>query len=357
MINMWEYPISILSYLVVATLVVWLSIKLSTFVDLLDKKTNLSGALLGGILLAATTSLPEFFTSFTATVLVKNNSLVMGNILGSNLFNMVLFSIIYLFFFKKLVDKKVDKAHLFTMAIIGLLYTTVICASFIFDFNHILWGWFNPLSILIVVLYAINIWKTPKEEDDKEAEVEDEKESNLTVKQIVVLFLIFALALIGASIGITYLTQWVVDVYGFGSTFGGALFLGVATSLPELTATINLSRRGNINAAYGNIIGSISFNFCIMSVADLFSWQAALEYNSYVYHADQSAFLLMVFGVAGFILLLASILVKRFVPLKGSIGERIYFYITGGLIAANYIAFLVLSNINLGLSFAPYILA
>lgn len=348
---MWQYPVSILSYLVVAAIVVWLSIKLSTFVDLLDKKTNLSGALLGGILLAATTSLPEFFTSFTATVLVRNNSLVMGNILGSNLFNMVLFSIIYLFFFKKLVDKKVDKAHLFTMGIIGLLYSTVIAASFIFNFNNILWGWFNPLSILIVVLYAINIWKTPKEEDDKEEnEEENEKESNLTVKQIVILFILFALALIGASIGITYLTNWVVDVYGFGATFGGALFLGVATSLPELTATINLSRRGNINAAYGNIIGSISFNFCILSVADLFSWTC----DTRTFYADQSAFLLMVFGIAGFLLLLASILVKRFMPLKGSLKERIYFYITGGLIAANYIAFLILSNIDLHMWFAPF---
>ena len=345
---MWQYPVSILSYLVVATLVVWLSIKLSTFVDLLDKKTNLSGALLGGILLAATTSLPEFFTSFTATVLVRNNSLVMGNILGSNLFNMVLFSIIYLFFFKKLVEKKVDKAHLFTMVVIGLLYATVTAASFIFNFNNILWGWFNPLSILIVVLYAINIWKTPKEDDEKE---DEEDTSKLTVKQIIVLFIIFALALIGASIGITYLTNWVVDVYGFGATFGGALFLGVATSLPELTATINLSRRGNINAAYGNIIGSISFNFCILSVADLFSWTCETR----TFAADQSGFLLIVFGIAGFFLLLASILIKRFVVLKGSLKERIYFYITGGLIAANYIAFLILSNIDLGLSFAPYL--
>lgn len=350
---MWQYPVSLISYLIVATIVVWLSIRLSTFVDLLDKKTNLSGALLGGILLAATTSLPELFTSFTATVLVNNNSLVMGNILGSNLFNMVLFSIIYLFFFKKLVVKKVDKVHLFTMGVIGLLYTTVIVASFVFNFNNILWGWFNPMSILIVVLYAINIWKTPKEEDAKEDEGEENptKFDKLTVKQIVVLFIIFALALIGASIGITYLTQWVVDVYGFGSTFGGALFLGVATSLPELTATINLSKRGNINAAYGNIIGSISFNFCIMSLADLFSWNCATR----TFAADQSAFLLMVFGVAGGILLLVSILVKRFMVLKGSIGERIYFYVTGGLIAANYIAFLILSNIDLGISFAPFI--
>lgn len=352
----WQYPISILSYLVAATIVIWLSIKLSTFVDLLDKKTNLSGALLGGILLAATTSLPEFFTSLTATVLVKENSMVMGNILGSNLFNMVLFSIIYLFFFKKLIDKKVDKAHLFTMTVIGLLYVTVTCASFIFDFNGILWGWFNPLSILILVLYAINIWKTPKEEDEKDDEEEiNEKESKLTVKQILVLFLIFALALIGASIGITYLTDWVLKVYGIGATFGGALFLGVATSLPELTATINLSKRGNINAAYGNIIGSISFNFCILSVADLFSWQAVAEKGTHIYTADQSGFLLMVFGALGFFILLASIIVKQFLHLKGSIKERIYFYITGGLIAANYLAFLVLSNIDLGLSFAPYI--
>ena len=345
---MWQYPVSILSYLVVAAIVVWLSIKLSTFVDLLDKKTNLSGALLGGILLAATTSLPEFFTSFTATVLVKNNSLVMGNILGSNLFNMVLFSIIYIFFFKRVVDRKVDKAHTFTMIIIGLLYASVTVASFVFNFNHILWGWFNPLSILIVVLYAINIWKTPKEEDDKD---DEEDNSNLTVKQIVVLFTVFSLALIGASIGVTYLTNWVVEVYGFGSTFGGALFLGVATSLPELTATINLSRRGNINAAYGNIIGSISFNFCILSVADLFSFMCETR----TYYADQSAFLLMVFGIAGFILLFISILIKRFLTLEGTIMERIYFIITGGLIAINYLAFLILSNIDLGLAFAPYI--
>ncbi|MCR4879440.1 MAG: sodium:calcium antiporter [Bacilli bacterium] len=367
---MWPYPVSIISYLVVAAIVVWLSIKLSTLVDLLDKKTNLSGALLGGILLAATTSLPELFTSFTATVLVKNNSLVMGNILGSNIFNMVLFTIIYLFFFKKVVSSKVDKSHTFTMVIIGLLYVTVTVASYVFNFHNILWGWFNPLSILIVVLYAINIWKTPKEEDDKDNAEEDDSpkgkrkpltgiakyfafkdEADLTVKQVIVLFILYALALIGASIGITYLTDWVVSVYGFGSTFGGALFLGVATSLPELTATINLSKRGNVNAAYGNIIGSCSFNFCILTLADLMSFACSTR----TYAADQSTFLLLVLGGFSFLILFASIIVKRKMNLKGSTGERIYFYITGILLVASYLTFLVLSNINLGLEFAPYV--
>ena len=63
----------------------------------------------------------------------------------------------------------------------------------------------------------------------------------------------------------------------------------------------------------------------------------------------------MVFGIAGFVLLFISILIKRFLKLEGRLSERIYFYITGGLIALNYLAFLVLSNIDLGLAFAPYI--
>ena len=222
---MWEYPVSIIAYLAVAACVVFFSIKLSTFVDLLDKKTNLSGALLGGILLAATTSLPEFFTAVTATTLVNNNDLVLGDILGSNLFNIILFSIVYIIFYKKMIKAKVDKMHLLTMFLIAVCYIIVTVAGYVFDFNHILWGWFNPMSILIVAVYSFAVWKTPKEEASEFDE--NEIESKLTVKQIVVLFIVFALLLTGASIGITYLTEWVTRVYGIGSTFGGALFLGI----------------------------------------------------------------------------------------------------------------------------------
>ena len=86
----WNQPVSLVLYLVAAAAVVFFSIKLSDYVDLLDKTTNLSGALLGSIMLAAVTSLPELFTSITATVLIKDNSLVLGNILGSNIFNILL---------------------------------------------------------------------------------------------------------------------------------------------------------------------------------------------------------------------------------------------------------------------------
>ena len=46
------------AFLVLAVAVVFLSIKLSKYVDMLDKTTKVSGAFIGGVLLAAVTSLP-----------------------------------------------------------------------------------------------------------------------------------------------------------------------------------------------------------------------------------------------------------------------------------------------------------
>ena len=154
--------VAFLVYAVVAAIVVFLSIKLSEFVDLLDKKTNVSGAFLGAILLAAVTSLPELFTSLTSTLFVKVNSYVIGNILGSNLFNMALFFIIFTIFFKKVLDAKVNKSHVVTLSISGLMYLFVALASFLFDKNGWIMAWINPMSILILGLYVFSIIKTPK---------------------------------------------------------------------------------------------------------------------------------------------------------------------------------------------------
>ena len=55
----WLIPL----YVVLAGSIIFLSIKLGNYVDMLDKKTKISGAFIGGILLAAITSLPELFTS------------------------------------------------------------------------------------------------------------------------------------------------------------------------------------------------------------------------------------------------------------------------------------------------------
>jgi len=339
----------IIFYVVVAGLVVFLSIKLSDFVDLLDKKTNVSGALLGGILLAAVTSLPELFTSITATLVVKNNQLVIGNILGSDLFNITLFAIIYIFFFSKMVASKVNKSNLIGMLFTGVMYVIITIASYVFDFHHILWGWFNPMSIAIVAVYALSIILTPKSEEAEDKQTD----SKLTVKQIVALFVVFSLLLIGASIGMTMIVDKIVEVYKFGATFGGALFLGVATSLPEMTATINLCRKKNFDAAMGDIVGSNVFNCIILVIADILSFGC----SSGVYKVNQSLFLLLICGAVSIIAVIFSLILKTKNIARDTLKYRLIFISVSLITIASYITFLVLSNINLGLDFAPFVAA
>ena len=345
--------LSVVLYIVLAAAVVFFSIKLSDYVDLLDKKTNISGAFLGGILLAAVTSLPELFTSLTAAVFLKNpdNHYVLGNILGSNAFNLTFFAIVFGIFFKKLIDAKVGKGHLITILITAILYVITTIASIIFDGKGLLWGWFNPLSIAIVIMYVASIWLTPKEEESESKETD----SKLTVKQIIVLFTIFSVLLIGASIGVTYVVDWISDLFSIGATFGGALFLGVATSLPELTSTFNLCRKKNFNAAYGNILGSGVFNFFILAFADVMSFRCKDGSGNWVgiYHMDQSAFLLIISAAFSLVVVVIGTILQMKGKIKNNAGSKILFIIFSLLVVGSYVVALVFSNIDLHISWAP----
>ena len=341
-----DFPL-ILLYVVTAAIVVFVSLKLSDFLNIIDKKSNISGAFLGGVLLAAVTSLPEFFSSFTATVFVKNNDYVLGNVLGSNLFNMMIFALIFFLFFKKMVEKKVSKYFLVSMAFSGALYVLTTIAGLIFVPNGWLLGYFNPVSILVIAVYVVSIIKTPKIEEPEE----EEKESKITLRTAVILFVIFAVVLVGASIFLTYLTDGISVKYNLGASFGGALFLGVATSLPELTSTINLARKKNFQAAYSDLIGSCIFNFLILTFSDALSFSC----KSNVYRFDQSAFMMIIFGAVEFIALLVA-LILLIKGVDGSkIQNRILFYALGTILIGSYVAFIVLSNVNLGIPFAPFI--
>ena len=327
----------LLIYLVLASLVVFLSIKLSTFVDLLDKKTKVSGALLGGILLAGVTSLPELFTSLTGTLIVGDNKLVLGNIMGSDFFDIMIFGVVYFLFFKKFTQGKVGKQHYLTCLFTGLMLITVTIAAFVFNKNGWLLGWFNPMSLLIIAIYVISVIFTPKTEEKEEQE--EEVQTKLTVKQIWILLAVFSVILIGASIGVTMVTEQIVTGFDIGHTFGGSLFLGVATSLPEVTATISLCKKKNFNAAYGDILGSCVFNIIILAFADAISFKAGPLYT-----INSDSFMLMIGTAFCLLLTFVSILFIRSKYFKNNAKSRIFLYSIATLLISSYLVYLSLAS-------------
>ncbi|MBQ7128956.1 MAG: cation transporter [Clostridia bacterium] len=254
-------------YLICAVVIVWLSNKASIYVDLLDKKTSLSGAFIGGVMLSAVTSLPELFTSLSSTVWLNEPGLCLGNILGSNLFNLLTIAVMILIFYKGFSSAKISKSHItVAVTVIGIYLFMMINLQ---DKIPLEIATVNVISVIIIALYIFGVKNMAGDESQTD---ESCQYSNLTVKQISIRFILVSIGIIAVSIVITKVTDIIADEnhLNLGAGLAGALFLGIATSLPELSSTFSLFRLKNYNIAIGNIIGSNLFNFTILSIADVF---------------------------------------------------------------------------------------
>lgn len=331
-------------YFALAGGIVFLSKKLADYVDALDKKTKISGAFIGAVLLAAVTSLPELFTSVSATILLPDSAdLVIGNILGSNLFNIAVLGLAFIIFFRLISKSKVEyKTQFIVIAGTLLIYAVIAYGIMAPSAIQPKLGPINLLVILIFAIYIVCILLEPKNKDEEEEKVDPL--ANLTVKQVIVRFSICAVLLVGVSILITYATDSLSEkLFNGNDTLAGAIFLAIATSLPELTSTFVLCKKGNFNAALGDITGSCLFNFMIIGLAEFMSFRVSLlrgfspDYND--------AILMLILTVIAFVFLFISLLINKNTVENNKEVKPVHYvmYIFVGLVmTAGYVVFLIL---------------
>ncbi len=272
-------------YLLLAAALVYLSAELGELVDLLDKKTTLASAFIGGVLLAAVTSLPEMFTSITSVVSLGKPALVIGNILGSNLFNVGALGLVCLLFLKGLQSSTVTASHKTTLTCTLLAYLTLSAALLVGNGVYVC-----GVSLVSVLIFGLYIWSIRTMSNDTDTAGSADT-SNLTLKQVVIRFVLFAVLLVVTSIVITFMSDLLSEQLGWGATYAGAVLLGIVTSLPELISCIVLARRGNFNALFGNIAGSNMFNFAILLLADV------VYLHGPIYGSDEQSMMLIVLGL------------------------------------------------------------
>lgn len=315
-------------YVILASMVVFLSIKLADYVDLIDKKSDLSGAFIGGVILAAVTSLPELFTSISSVVFLNKPDMVMGNILGSNLFNECILALLLVFMGRSFSKATVGGSHLKTTLFSLFLFIAMFFATYLgFDVSFLN---ISIYSVIIIATYALSI----KFMASDSSENDEEDTSSLTMKQIIIRFIIMAVLLVTASIFVTLVTDKLAEGFHLGATVAGALFLGIATSLPELTSSFALAKKGNFNATVGNVMGSGMFNFCILALGDI------LYRGGSIYNSDGSK-MLVLFGTIATLLITAVLTVKNSRKEKG--GASLLYRALGLGVLACYGLFIALS--------------
>ena len=332
---MMSLPLVFLLYALSGALLVFFSIKCADYVDLLDKKTSLSGAFIGGVILAAVTSLPELVTSISSIYVVRNSELIIGNVLGSNIFNLCIFGATTALSVKAFTKSSIGKSHLVTL-VCTIIADALMVATLLIDpkFTRVPVLNINAASLVILVIYFISL----KYLSSDDTQNEEEENSPLTVKQIVTRFILMSLGLVGMSIVVTYFTDIIQEELNLGASLAGAIFLGVVTSLPELSSSITLVRKRNFNAMVGNVLGSNMFNFTIFSIADFIAG------NTIVYVKSPETMNMIYFGVLSSLFVMLSIALHSRVKNAEVIsrGKLSVFVILGIAICASYLTAMVL---------------
>ena len=285
----------LLQYVGLSFLVVFSSIKISECVDELDQRTKLGGALIGGILLAGVTSLPELITSISSTMMLNNPDLAFGNILGSNAFNVFILAVGNIVFIKHMLFNNIGRSNTMTNVINCIIYIIILFTFFSPTITQV--GHVGTASISIAVLYYLNLKLASNLEsnDNQSSGLPNPSESMLN---LILRFVFFAIVIVISSLLVSITTDNIARETGVGSSFVGAIFLGVATSLPEMTSLISLIRMRNYDIAVGNIVGSNLFNFGIIALTDV------LYFSGNIFEiADISNSLLVFVGLAESIVL------------------------------------------------------
>ena len=333
-------PLVIVIYILCAAGVVFCTVKASNHIDEIDSKTNIGSAVLGGILLAAVTSLPELITSIVSVTTVGQPELAIGNIFGSNLFNMMILCLADVVFIRKTVLLNADKGNKYSNFFTLIMYLIVMVPCFLIRYlikpeGFTGFTWFSLISVAIAIVYVINAVVSAKINNSSD-ENEESEEQPQSIKKNVIWFVVWSICLVGISILITNATEAINAKLQLDASFAGALFLGVATSLPELTSVFNLVRLNNAPAAIGGITGSSLFNITIITVADFVS---SKNIYSYIYSTDAiNPIILLILG-------LISVLILMYSFLRKNVKNKILYIIPSVLVIGCYLTYIIISTL------------
>ncbi len=221
--------------------------------------------LIGVTIVSFSTSAPELFTSLVAAFKGKNE-IVVSNVIGSNIINMLLALPLAGFFLKIKADfKRLKLSFMFLFLLMFLLLLLSFdfrsYSFFVTPYNR-----FSSFSILILFLsYLLLFYKEEKEYASLENSFQ-EGASNLNQSFNFIFFnlLSFAISMYFLYLGSKLLVDGALyianNVFNVSEKLIGIILVAFGTSVPELVVSLFAIIRKESDIAFGNIIGSNIFN-------------------------------------------------------------------------------------------------
>lgn len=219
------------------------------------RRFKVSDFVIGAAIVGVGTSMPEFVVSFIGA-LNGNADVAIGNVVGSNIFNVLGILGLTALFFPVAIDRKNMKFEIpFAIGVSALL--TLLALNF---FNGEAVSIERLDGTLLLLLFATYMWYSF---------VRDRKENEPTASEgneegplwIGILKVTGGLALLVTSCDFFVDNAvCIAKSFGVSDAFISLTLIACGTSLPELAASIAAAVKKNTDMALGNIIGSNIFN-------------------------------------------------------------------------------------------------
>ena len=232
------------------------------------KRLHVPSIIIGLTIVAMGTSLPETAVSVSAS-LTGNNELAVSNVVGSNIFNlMVVIGVCAMIATVNVAKETIKRDIPFSLICAGLLLFLGIAGFG--DKAGMILGHLDGVIFLGAfagyISYMIKVaLKASKEGRKVEIEGASEEEIRLISVPLSILFIIGGAAAIavGGDITVDAASRIASDL-GMSQTLIGLTIVSIGTSLPELVTSIVAARKNEVDMALGNVIGSNIFNILLV---------------------------------------------------------------------------------------------
>lgn len=216
---------------------------------------KVSKMLIGLTIVAFGTSAPEFAVSVKSLV-SGNGDIVLGNVVGSNILNILLIlGVASMVHTLKVKDNTVKKE--IPITILFSLVFMVLLTDGLFD-KGLADAFTRGDGIVLILFFSIFIYYLFTIMKKKTEEDEDAKKMSMLKSFMYVIIGIF---------GIVFGSNFVVDsassiasILGVSERMIGLTIVALGTSLPELVTSVVATKRGEYDIAIGNVVGSNIFN-------------------------------------------------------------------------------------------------
>jgi cation:H+ antiporter len=223
------------------------------------RKFKVSDFVIGAAIVGVGTSMPELVVSFIGAV-NGNADVAIGNVVGSNIFNVLGILGLTAVLFPVAVDRK------------NMRFEIPLCIGVSVLLTLLAFNFFNGASatigrvdgVILLLLFAFFMWFSFRR-DRKDAPVEESAQEDATPLWKAILKVVGGLALLITSCDF-FVDNAVLIAKSFGvnDAFISLTLIACGTSLPELAASLAAAVKKNTQLALGNIVGSNIFNITLI---------------------------------------------------------------------------------------------